>query len=201
MFEIKMRPLIQYEEKRLVVLLRQGDRNAFDELYYRYVPRLLAFSRHYIKDKDEAEEAVQEIFIRIWEKRNTLDESKNFKAYLFQSVKNYFLNLIRDKKKTYPLSDIPEELHPHNENILADLTYRELEQTALSLIGGLPKVQQEVFTLSRVQGLSNMEIAAKLNLSKRTVEHHIYLSVKHLKTKLVQKETVRTTLLILFYFW
>src|SRR5690606_1886894 len=158
MFEIKMRPLIQYEEKRLVVLLRQGDRNAFDELYYRYVQRLLAFSRHYIKDKDEAEEAVQEIFIRIWEKRKSLDESRSFKAYLFQSIKNYFLNLIRDKKNSCQISDIPEELHPNNENIFDDLTYRELEQTARSLIASLPKVQQEVFTLSRVDGLSNTEI-------------------------------------------
>jgi len=201
MFEIKMRPLLQHPETQLITLLRQNDRKAFDELYYRYVPRLLAFSRNYIKDKDEAEEAVQEIFIRIWEKRKSLDESKSFKAYLFQSIKNYFLNLIRDRKTTYQLSDIPEEVHPHNESIFEDLTYKEHEQTALLLIGSLPKVQQEIFILSRMEGLSNMEIAEKLNLSKRTVEHHIYLSLKYLKGKLVGKEALYATLLIVFYFY
>src|SRR5690554_7284015 len=75
MFEIKMRPLIQHQERELVILLRQGDRNAFDKLYYRYVPRLTAFSRTYIKNEEEAEEAVQEIFIKIWEKRKSLDQT------------------------------------------------------------------------------------------------------------------------------
>jgi|SRR5690554_689033 len=201
MFEIKMRPLIQHQERELVILLRQGDRNAFDELYYRYVPRLTAFSRTYIKNEEEAEEAVQEIFIKIWEKRKSLDETKNFKSYLFQSIKNYFLNLIRNKKDAYQLSEIPEELHPSKENIIEDLNYKELEETALGLIASLPKVQQEVFTLSRIEGMSNLEIATKLNLSKRTVEHHIYLSVKHLKGKLINKETLYRSLLIAFFFF
>ena len=185
----------------MVILLRQGDRNAFDELYYRYVPRLIAFSKTYIKNKEEAEEAVQEIFIRIWERRQALDDSKSFKAYLFQSIKNYFLNFIRDRKNACQLSDIPEDMHPSNENILENLTYRELEKTALDLIASLPKVQQEVFTLSRMEGMSNLEIADKLKLSKRTVEHHIYLSLKHLKGKLRQKETLYGTMLVVFYFF
>lgn len=200
MFGIKMRPLKDHEEKNLVILLRQGDRNAFDELYYRYVPRLLSFSRTFIKDKEEAEEAVQEIFIRIWEKRSLLDDNKSFKAYLFQSIKHYFLNYIRDRRKSYQLSEIPESLHPSKETILEELNYRELEQAALDLIASLPKVQQEVFTLSRIEGMSNGEIADKLNLSKRTVEHHIYLSLKFLKSRLEQKASIYSSLLLLFFF-
>ena len=125
-----MRLLKQYQEGELVKLLRQGDMKAFDELYFRYVPRLLSFSKTYIKVDEEAEEAVQEIFIRIWEKRKSLDESKSFKSYLFQSIKNHFLNLIRDRKTSCQLSDIPEELLVSRENVFEDLTYKELEETA-----------------------------------------------------------------------
>lgn len=172
---------------------------AFDELYHRFVPRLLAFSKKYILDEQEAEEAVQEIFIKIWEKRKSMDENRNFKSYLFQSVKNHLFNLIRDRKKNCQLEDIPEGEFPYEEVILQDISYRELENTTYGLIASLPKVQQEVFTLSRLEGLSNHEIALKLNLSKRTVEHHLYLSMKFLRGKLVRKASFYASLLILFY--
>lgn len=196
---LKMRPLKHHREKELVLLLRQGDKTAFDELYFRYVPRLMAFANKYLHNNEEAEEAVQEIFIRVWEKRKSLDEEKNFKSYLFQSIKNYFLNLIRDRKSTIQLSEIPEEMHSSSEDILDTISYEELERSALALIASLPKVQREVFTLSRMEGLSNPEIALRLNLSKRTVEHHLYLSVKYLKSKLSQKETFYSVLLLIFY--
>lgn len=194
-----MRLLKKNPEKELVLLLRQGDIKAFDELYYRYVPRLMAFAQTYILDKQEAEEAVQEIFIKIWEKRKSLDASKNFKSYLFQSIKNHLLNLIRDKKKSCQLADIPDELFPREDNVLENLSYKELEATAFGLIENLPKMQQEVFTLSRMEGLTNAEIAAKMHISKRTVEHHIYLSVKFLKGELMHKTSFYAALLINFY--
>src|SRR5690606_25759307 len=125
-----MRPLEKLSDAALILLLRQGEIKAFDELYHRYVPRLMTFARTYIWDEQEAEEAVQEIFIKVWEKRKGLDESKNFKSYLFQSVKNRLLNLIRDRKANCVLEDIPAEQYSREDDLLDNLTYKELERTA-----------------------------------------------------------------------
>ncbi|MDN3686243.1 RNA polymerase sigma factor [Cyclobacterium jeungdonense] len=112
-----MRPLINQSEKELVRSLRQGDMKAFDELYYRFLPKLLGFAYNYLSDEMEAEETVQVIFIKIWEGRKSLDENKNFKAYLFQSVKNQLINKLRNQKKNCTIEEIPEKYCVSTENV------------------------------------------------------------------------------------
>lgn len=194
-----LRPLIDHSEIDLVCLLRQGDIKAFDELYYRYLPKLLGFAYKYLLDEQEAEETVQEIFIRIWEKRSNLDENRNFKSYLFQSVKNHLLNKLRNQKKNCTIEEIPEKYCISTENIFEKITYKELENTTIELIKSLPKTQQKVFVLSKIDGLSHDEIASRLSLSKRTVEHHIYLATKYLKGELTQKTSIYGPLTLVLF--
>jgi RNA polymerase sigma-70 factor, ECF subfamily len=177
--------LKNYLEQDLVIKLRDGDIKAFEELYFRYVNRLLAFTQVYIKDKHQSEEIVQEVFIKIWEKRNLLDESQSFKGYLFKSVKNHILNKFRNKIRETGLEEI-QESPAFSRNFTEErINFFDMEHLAQETINCLPAVQRNIFKLSRIEHLNNEDISQKLNISKRTVEHHIYLALKALKKALI----------------
>lgn len=190
----------KHTDKALLLGLSQDDMQAFDELYHRYAHQLMAFAKTFFPDQETAEEAVQEIFIRIWEKRKSLDRDKEFKPYLFQAVKYYMYNYIRDKKQACTFDEAPDEYFLVEINQHDQLVYEELEEKAHGLIHNLPKTQQQVFKLNKLEGMSSTEIAVKMNLSKRTVEHHIYLATKAVRGCLLQDTTLLTALFVCLYF-
>jgi len=195
-----MNTLNPKSDQDLLINLRQGDIKAFDEMYYRYAKRLMAFALKFFNNQAIAEEAVQEIFVRIWEKRKELDESKSFKSYLFQAVKFYMFNYIRDRKESCCIEDVSEATFRRENSIEEKMQYEELEATANSLINRLPLVQQQVFRLNKLEGLTTQEIAERMNLSKRTIEHHIYLATKSVKSKLMHHISISATIFVGVFF-
>ncbi|WP_339922116.1 RNA polymerase sigma-70 factor [uncultured Cyclobacterium sp.] len=191
-----MRILMKHADNILLISLKQGDIAAFDELYFRYAKKLMAFSLTFFADQQLAEEAVQEVFVRVWERRKKLDETKSFKSYLFQAVKFYMYNYIRNRKKDCSLDNLSEdcEVDPYSHE--DDLTLKEMEGMVMDLIEKLPKVQKEVFKLNKLKGMNSEQIAHQMNLSKRTIEHHIYLASKSLKKNLLHNPTLE---LIIFF--
>lgn len=181
-----MRKANQHKEAELVFLLKQGDKLAFEELYYRHIDKMLTFASSFLFNPSEAEEIVQIVFISVWDNRENLDPSKSFSAYLFKSIKNIILNRIRDQKKMCDLADISNEKSFDTSNIEREICLKESTQEALEIVKKMPKIQQRVFILSKVDGFSNTEIAEKLTISKRTVEHHIYKAKKSFKVNNIE---------------
>ncbi len=173
------------EERNLIFRLSEGDETAFEILFRHYYPGLVIYASKFVQDSTEAEEIVQEFFIRLWEKHHTVKLSPTLKSYVFQSVKNSSLNFIRDKKVSLPI--IEELIHRSGSALIfnPDLyVASELQQKIESAVSNLPVKCREVFLMSRFRNMKNDEIAQELNISKRTVETHISNAIKVLKTEL-----------------
>jgi RNA polymerase sigma-70 factor (ECF subfamily) len=171
------------EEKKLVIRLKKGDQEAFRILYDKYIAKLLVFLKSYTQDTRQADEAIQQIFINIWQSHDKINPDLSFQAYLIRSLKNYIYNQYRDQVRLFRrrerfLQEVPENRVEQPDEFLQ---LKELESLLREKIQNLPPVQQEIFLMSRDEGLSNEEIASKLNVSRRTVENHIYLALRKLK--------------------
>lgn len=177
----------KYSDEQLISSLQGGEIKAFDELYRRYSGRTLMFAKSYLVNKFEAEGVVQEVFIQIWTGREKLKKELNFSSFLFTCLKNRIYNKIRDQKNQVKL----EESHLASlveESCLVEKDFLEEQgQIAFQLLKQLPPVQQHIFSLNKLEGYSHKEIAEMLNLSLRTVENHVYLARRKLRSQIVEK--------------
>lgn len=186
-------------DKQVLIRLRNGDVHAFQKIFDRYSENLFYFIQSYLKDSFEAEEIVQDVFLRIWEMRSDIDEEKSFKNLLFRMAVNRVLNslkrkVVRRKYEDY-LTNFGHSLHESPEE---QVHFQELHERIEYLIQQLPEQQRNLFKMSRISGMSNAEIAEKLGLSIRTVENQIYRAGKFLKENL--KDEYLFLLFCLLYF-
>lgn len=173
---------------------------AFEVLYCRYVPKLLAFLKSFYATDYQSAEIVQEIFIKIWERRDHLKEDLSFSSYLFQAAKNRIYNSSRDKIKELKFYDsFSFQSNDKSRNFIEEyIDFKELQEHSINAIHKLPPVQKKIFLLSRNNGLTNNEIATKLKLSKRTVEQHIYRALKQLKKSVLIDHIYYLIILLLY---
>ena len=161
--------------------LSLGDVHAFDALFHRYYGRILSFVRAITCDDFQSETITQEIFMKLWDNRRCLAEIKSFDSYLFVCSRNAALHSLN--KKHLRTCD-EEELHGLNSEELTPEEKLELQEIIVVIkqkIDSLPPQRKRVFTLSRMDGLSNKEISETLGISERTVENHISAVLKLLR--------------------
>ncbi len=185
-------------EKDLIVRLKTGDQTAFELLFHFYYPGLVMYSTQFTADRMEAEEIVQDFFVRFWQRHQQITPSDTLKSYLFLSVKNGSLNYLKHKKIEEKYIRSMTELSSNHLVYDPDLYIAsELQEKIKNAIDLLPEKCREIFNMSRMRGMKNEEIAAGLSLSKRTVETQISKALKVLRVEL--KDYVG--LLVLLEIW
>lgn len=167
-------------DENLLVKLATGSHQAFKEIYRTYYSRIHAFAYGLLKDADESDELTQMVFIKLWDKREIFQNVHNFDFYIFTLTKHTIFNYIEAKHTIQTTNDeIPDQFD--NETPYDDLIAHDLQLLIDLIINNMPSQRQQIFRLSRVEGLSNEEIAIKLGIKKKTVENHLNLALKELR--------------------
>lgn len=170
--------------KDLLILLKKGDVIAFDNIYEMYSKRLYGFVLRYVKQKEDAEGIVQEVFIKIWETRNKIDIYSSFDSFIFTIAYNTTINLLRKRVSEHKYQDRLKSVQQITEadQIIDEIYFKEINTHFQLLLNKLTPRQKEIFQLSREVGLTHEEIAKKLNISVNTVKNHMVTTLAFIKS-------------------
>ena len=174
---------------------------AFNTIYDKYCYKLHEFVLMYLKQEEDAEEIVQEVFVKIWESRGKIDVYLSFEAFLFTIAYNATISLLRKRVSESKSREYLKSLQQIDsaEQVIDEIQYNELNQKVQSLLNQLTPRQKEIFVLSRAEGLTHKEIADKLNISESTVNNHLVTTLKYLKTNIDNSLIVNALFLCLFF--
>lgn len=176
--------------------LKTGDIAAFESLYHLFEPKLYAFAMHLVRQKEDAEEIVQEVFLKVWARRQTMDPDQNFDGYLFSIAKNIVYNKARHKVHEYAFN---QYITATGKNACCfteeAVAYQDLVKFLEETCTKLPPVRRQVFVMSRLEGKSNSEIAQLLNTSNSNIENHLNKALKSIKERFKSFEIVYVFLL------
>jgi len=187
---------LQPNDQEYWQLISKGDKIAFEKAFRAFYAALCNYALSLVKDKDEAEEVVQNVFFNIWNKRTALQVSGSLKSYLYRSVHNECLNKIKHvKMKTTYAEDYRKNASCSFDNAADHLHAKELGQKINTAIDSLPEQCGNVFKLSRFENLKYNEIAQHLNISIKTVENHMGKALK------ILREQLKDYLPLIFWIW
>jgi len=185
-------------DSELVEKLRKGNVEAFDAVFKKYGDRLFGFALKYLKSKEEAEELVQDVFLKIWENRGTLKKDTSLKSYLFTISYHDICKFFRKKQLQEKLKEeiglTTDALVNPDEQIDYQSTLEQIEK----LIEQLPAKQKVIFEKSRKEGKSTREIAREMHLTPGTVDNHISAALKFIRRHISESNPALLLLFTLF---
>lgn len=172
-----------WPDDKLLMLMRQGDRGAFEKIYNKYWSKIYISAYNLLRDRQTCEDLVQEVLVNLWVRRESL-EIKNLNAFLYTAVRYKVFKVIRSGKVREDLFDEIERIvieDNNTENSIVENDYNRLLENSL---GALPPKCREIFILSRKEQLSTKEIAERLGLSPKTVENQITIALRKLRNSM-----------------
>lgn len=163
-----------------------GDRSAFRILFNAYYSRVYRFAERILKDSLYADEVAQAVFVGLWRKREMLDPDRNFENYLYVLSRHAvtdFMRLNRRARLVEGLEAVTDTgLSGDSTDAVAE--YHLIQSQIDKIVEGMPEQRRKVYCMSRNDGLSNDEIAERLQISKRTVERHLNLALNTLRKEM-----------------
>jgi len=171
------------EDKELLTRLINGDQLAFAQIYNQYRSKMYAYAYNLCKSPETAEEIVQEVFIRIWQKKEQINIDLNFSAYIKKITLNHVLNhlkkVAREKKLQEEIFNYIEAIRNTTEDNVLE---KELLKTYDEAIALLPSQKRIIYQLSRNEEMTHDQIAERLNISKNTVKNHMVEATKFIRS-------------------
>ncbi len=172
-------------DNTLIRQIQNGDKDAFRTLFMKYFAKLCAFVHTIVRSNEKAEDVVQKVFVKFWEKRKIIQISQTVFGYLLSACKNESFNLMKTEKTRERYEQIYVKNYKHiieneaklnNDKPISEIVNKAIEE--------LPEKCKNIFKLSKQEGLSYQEIATYLSVSEKTVENQIGIALKKLRESL-----------------
>ncbi|MCC7030016.1 MAG: RNA polymerase sigma-70 factor [Chitinophagaceae bacterium] len=189
---------MEVSDKHHITQLLSGNISTYETVYKTYFKPLYIYAYTMLKEEAQAEEIVQNLFLKIWERKEQISIDTSLKAYLYKSVYNDSLNYIKHLKvkSTYENHATQVMKQTKSPTPANKLQYKNLEDKLREALNELPEQCRTVFQMSRYEELKYREIAARLSISEKTVENHMGKALKLLRLKLSDFLITVTAILI-----
>jgi len=176
--------LKELKDEELILLLNESDERALVEIYNRYWNKLLAQARWDLRDEADAEDCIQELFIKLWNCRTGLTLRYKLSTYLYRAVKNQTINVLakRNSKRNNIVFEEATGIELFAPSADSSMLEKEMLQILENAIDALPDKCSKIYRMSRIDGQSNKEIARQMDVAEKTVEGHITRAIKHVST-------------------
>ncbi|MBO9633071.1 MAG: RNA polymerase sigma-70 factor [Chitinophagaceae bacterium] len=186
----------------IIAKFKTGDEPAFTAIYNHFYNHIFSFCKYLLPTIEDARDMTAQLFILLWEKRETLDSYKNLRAFLFLNARNKCFNFLRDQKARSAIDKkISDESNAEELAILFSGIESELITRIREEVEKLPDYYKKILQLSYYQGYSNQEIATMLEISEKTVRNAKSIALKSVKMVFMNRDIKIGFALSLYYFF